>query len=149
MCIAGYCLNFSFNQGYLYASSIRLFAKGSDLLFIAASFWFEERPCAVQTNTVSLDRLCMLFVSCCRLYCFIEHAYAVLHDGNHEALLRGGLNSPYSDTDRMKNVFFNRFSKPHLDRAKAERWANACSRREGFAVASILKVLRRTPTFVH
>ena len=34
----------------------------SDLLFIAVSFWFEESPCAVRTNTASLDRLCMLFV---------------------------------------------------------------------------------------
>ena len=34
----------------------------SDLLFIAASFWFEESPCAVRTNTASLDRLCTCFV---------------------------------------------------------------------------------------
>ena len=34
----------------------------SDLLFIATSFWFEESPCAVRTNTAGLDRLCTLFV---------------------------------------------------------------------------------------
>ena len=38
----------------------------------------------------------------------------------------------------MKNVFFVRFSKLHLDRAKAGRWANAC-RREEFTFASIKK----------
>ena len=43
-------------------------------------------------------------------------------------------NSRYADTDRMKNVFL----KPHLDRAKAGRWANACEL-EGFTVASIKK----------
>ena len=47
-------------------------------------------------------------------------------------------NSRYADTDRMKNVFLIRFSKPHLDRAKAVRWANAC-KLEGFTVASIKK----------
>ena len=34
----------------------------SDLLFIATSFWFEESPCAVRTNTAGLGRLCTLFV---------------------------------------------------------------------------------------
>ena len=43
-----------------------------------------------------------------------------------------------ADTDRMKNVFFIRFSKPHLARAIAEPWANAL-RREDFTVASIKK----------
>ena len=46
--------------------------------------------------------------------------------------------SRYADTDRMKKVFFIRFPKPHLDRAKAERWVNAC-RRDGFTVASVKK----------
>ena len=36
--------------------------------------------------------------------------------------------SRYGHTDRMKKVFFIRFPKPHLDRAKAERWVNACRR---------------------
>ena len=35
-------------------------------------------------------------------------------------------------------MFFIRFPKPHLDRAKAERWVNAC-RRDGFTVASVKK----------
>ena len=35
-------------------------------------------------------------------------------------------NSRYDDTDRTKNVFLIRFLKPHLDRAKSERWAKAC-----------------------
>ena len=34
----------------------------SDLLFIETSFWFEENPCAVRTNTAGLGRLCTLFV---------------------------------------------------------------------------------------
>ena len=45
-------------------------------------------------------------------------------------------NSRYADPDRTKNVFFIRFSKPHMDRAKAERWANACRRED---VASVKK----------
>ena len=66
----------------------------SDLLFIAASFWFEESPCALQTNTASLDRLCALFVLSMLLVVehiptcfFIEYACSMLHDGNGEALL--------------------------------------------------------------
>ena len=47
-------------------------------------------------------------------------------------------NSRYADTDRVKNVFLIPLSKPHLDQAKAGRWANAC-RLEGFTVASIKK----------
>ena len=47
-------------------------------------------------------------------------------------------NYRYADTDWMKNVFLIRFSKTHLDRAKAERRANACIR-EGFTIASIKK----------
>ena len=48
----------------------------SDLLFIAASFWLEESPCAVRTNTAGLGRLCMLFVLSTVLV--VEHMQAVL-----------------------------------------------------------------------
>ena len=47
-------------------------------------------------------------------------------------------NYRYADTDRVKNVFLIPLSKPHLDQAKAGRWANTC-RLEGFTVASIKK----------
>ena len=40
-------------------------------LFIAASFWFKESPCAVRTNTARLGRLCKLFVLSTLLVC--EH----------------------------------------------------------------------------
>ena len=65
----------------------------SDLLFIETSFWFEESPCAVRTNTAGLGRLCTLFVLSTLLVflahacCFIEHSCSVLHDGNDNALL--------------------------------------------------------------
>ena len=48
----------------------------SDLLFIATSFWFEESPCAVRTNTAGLGRLCTLFVLSTLLV--FEHMHAVL-----------------------------------------------------------------------
>ena len=48
----------------------------SDLLFIATSFWFEESPCAVRTNSASLDRLCTLFGFSTLL--IFEHMHAVL-----------------------------------------------------------------------
>ena len=48
----------------------------SDLLFIATSFWFEESPCAVRTNTAGLERLCTLFVLSTLLV--FEHMHAVL-----------------------------------------------------------------------
>ena len=112
----------------------------SDLLFIATSFWFQESPCAVRTNTADLGRLCTLFVLSTLLV--FEHMLAVLSSTlvlcctmvmtNTAAII----NSRYADTDRMKNVFLIRFSKPHLDRAKAGRWANACIF-EGVTVASI------------
>ena len=63
----------------------------SDLLFIATSFWFQESPCAVRTNTAGLGRLCTLFVLSTLLV--FEHMLAVLsstlvlyvlHDGNDE-----------------------------------------------------------------
>ena len=118
----------------------------SDLLFIAASFWFEESPCALQTNTASLDRLCALFVLSTLLV--VEHIPASLLStlvlcctmvtAKHCCYGACRSNSRYADTDLMKNVFFIRFSKPHLARANAEPWANAC-RLEDFTVASIKK----------
>ena len=66
----------------------RAVSQRSDLLFIAASFWFEESPCAVRTNTASLDRLCTLFVLSTLLdfehiHAFlIEYACSMLHNGN-------------------------------------------------------------------
>ena len=118
--------------------------QSPDLLFIATSFWFEESPCAVRTNTAGLGRLCTLFVWSTLLV--FEHMHAVLSSTlvlcrtivttNTAAMS----NSRYADTDRMKNVFLIRFSKPHLDRTKAGRCANAC-RLEGFrpTIASIKK----------
>ena len=94
----------------------------------------------MRTNTAGLGRLCTLFVLSALLV--FEHMHAVLSSTlvlcyamattNTAAMS----NSRYADTDRMKNVFLIRFSKPHFDRAKAGRWANAC-RFEGFTVASI------------
>ena len=116
--------------------------QSPDLLFIATSFWFEESPCAVRTNTAGLGRLCTLFV--CSTLLVFEHTHAVLSSTlvlcctmvtTSTAAMS---NSRYADTDRMKNVFLIRFSKPHLDRTKAGRWANAC-RLEGFTIASIKK----------
>ena len=52
------------------------------------------------------------------------------------------------DTDRMKKVFFIRFPKPHLDRAKAERWVNACRRDDPTAV-SLISERARTGTNGH
>ena len=69
----------------------------SDLLFIDASFWFEESPCAVWTNTARLNRLCSLFVLSTLLVfehmhaVFFEHACSVLHNGNDKALLLLGM----------------------------------------------------------
>ena len=116
--------------------------QSPDLLFIATSFWFEESPCAVRTNTAGLGRLCTLFV--CSTLLVFEHMHAVLSSTlvlcctmvtTSTAAMS---NSRYADTDRMKNVFLIRFSKPHLDRTKAGRRANAC-RLEGFTIASIKK----------
>ena len=91
----------------------------SDLLFIATSFWFEESPCAVRTNTAGLGRLCTLFVLPTLLV--VEHMHAVLSSTlvlcwtmvttNTAAMS----NYRYTDTDRMKNVLLIPFSKPHLD----------------------------------
>ena len=99
--------------------------QSPDLLFIATSFWFEESPCAVRTNTAGLGRLCTLFV--CSTLLVFEHTHAVLSSTlvlcctmvtTSTAAMS---NSRYADTDRMKNVFLIRFSKPHMDRAKAGR----------------------------
>ena len=99
--------------------------QSPDLLFIATSFWFEESPCAVRTNTARLGRLCTLFV--CSTLLVFEHTHAVLSSTlvlcctmvtTSTAAMS---NSRYADTDRMKNVFLIRFSKPHLDRTKAGR----------------------------
>ena len=116
--------------------------QSPDLLFIATSFWFKESPSAVRTNTAGLGRLCTLFV--CSTLLVFEHTHAVLSSTlvlcctmvtKSTAAMS---NSRYADTDRMKNVFLIRFSKPHRDRTKAGRWANAC-RLEGFTIASIKK----------
>ena len=99
--------------------------QSPDLLFIATSFWFEESPSAVRTNTAGLGRLCTLFV--CSTLLVFEHTHAVLSSTlvlcctmvtTSTAAMS---NSRYADTDRMKNVFLVRFSKPHLDRTKAGR----------------------------
>ena len=57
---------------------------------------------------------------------FIEYVCSMLHDGNDKHCCYGACRSNYryADTDWMKNVFFIRFSKPQLDRAIAEPWAN-------------------------
>ena len=77
------------------------------------------------TNTAGLGRLCTLFALSTLLV--FEHMHAVV--SSTLVLCRtivttntaATSNSRYADTDRVKNVFFIRFSKPHLDRAKAER----------------------------
>ena len=81
----------------------------SDLLFIVTSFWFEESPCAVRTNTAGLGRLCTLFVLSILLV--FEHMHAVLSrtlvlcrtmvTTNTAAIS----NSRYADIDRVKNEF--------------------------------------------
>ena len=78
----------------------------SDLIFIAASFWFEESPCAMRTNTAGLGRLCMLFVlstlqflNTCMLF-YRAPLFCVTRW--YGACMS---NSRYADTDRMKNVF--------------------------------------------
>ena len=99
--------------------------QSPDLLFIATSFWFEESPSAVRTNTAGLGRLCTLFVWSTLLV--FEHTHDVLSSmlvlcctmvTTSTAAMS---NSRYADTDRMKNVFLIRFSKPHFDRTKAGR----------------------------
>ena len=99
--------------------------QSPDLLFIATSFWFEESPSAVRTNTAGLGRLCTLFV--CSTLLVFEHTHAVLSSTlvlcctmvtTSTAAMS---NSRYADTGRMKNVFLIRFSKPHLNRTKAGR----------------------------
>ena len=99
--------------------------QSPDLLFIATSFWFKESPSAVRTNTAGLGRLCTLFV--CSTLLVFEHTHAVLSSTlvlcctmvtKSTAAMS---NSRYADTDRMKNVFLIRFSKPHWDRTKAGR----------------------------
>ena len=111
---------------YNYASHCNKAVRQSpDLLFIATSFWFEESPSAVRTNTAGLGRLCTLFV--CSTLLVFEHTHAVLSSTlvlcrtmvttNTAAMS----NYRYADTDLMKNVFLIRFSKPHLDRTKAGR----------------------------
>ena len=99
--------------------------QSPDLLFIATSFWFEESPSAVRTNMAGLGRLCTLFV--CSTLLVLEHTHAVLSSTlvlcctmvtTSTAAMS---NYRYADTDRMKNVFLIRFSKPHLDRTKAGR----------------------------
>ena len=50
--------------------------QSPDLLFIATSFWFEESPSAVRTNTAGLGRLCALFM--CSTLLVFEHTHAVL-----------------------------------------------------------------------
>ena len=87
--------------------------QSPDLLFIATSFWFEENPSAVRTNTAGLGRLCTLFV--CSTLLVFEHTHAVLSSTlvlcctmvtTSTAAMS---NSRYADTDRMKNVFWSDF----------------------------------------
>ena len=59
-----------------FTSSNMAVRQRSDLLFIAASFWFEESPCAVRTNTAGLGRLCTLFAWSTMLV--FEHMHDVL-----------------------------------------------------------------------
>ena len=86
--------------------------QSPDLLFIATSFWFEESPCAVRTNTAGLGRLCTLFV--CSTLLVFEHTHAVLSSTlvlcctmvtTSTAAMS---NSRYADTGRMKEkrVFY-------------------------------------------
>ena len=111
--------------GPSYTHVYKAVRQSPDLLFIATSFWFEESPSAMRTNTAGLGRLCTLFV--CSTLLVFEHTHAVLSSTlvlcctmvtTSTAAMR---NSRYADTDRMKNVFLIRFSKPHLDRTKAGR----------------------------
>ena len=83
--------------------------QSPDLLFIATSFWFEESPTAVRTNTAGLGRLCTLFV--CSTLLVFEHTHAVLSSTlvlcctmvtTSTAAMS---NSRYADTDRMKTCF--------------------------------------------
>ena len=96
----------------------------SDLLFIAASFWFEESPCTVQTNTASLDRLCTLSMLPTLLVFehihafFIEYACSMCTMVTTKQCCYGACRSNYRYAD------LDRFLKSHLDRANVERWAN-------------------------
>ena len=62
------------NRCELHTAVNKAVRQRSDLLFIAASFWFEESPCAVRTNTAGLGRLCTLFVLSTLLV--FEHMHA-------------------------------------------------------------------------
>ena len=83
--------------------------QSPDLLFIATSFWFEESPSAVRTNTAGLGRLCTLFVYSTLLV--FEHTHAVLSSTlvlccTMVTTSTAAMSNPrYADTDRMKNVF--------------------------------------------
>ena len=112
----------------------------SDLLFIATSFWFEESPCAVRTNTAGLGRLCTLFVLSTLLV--FKHMHAVLSSTlvlcrtmvttNTAAIS----NSRYTDTDRVKKRVFDPIFETALGSSQSR--TNAC-RFEGFTAASIKK----------
>ena len=120
----------------------------SDLLFIATSFWFEESPCAVRTNTAGLGRLCTLFVLSTLLVC--EHMHAVLSSTlvrcwtmittNTAAMS----NSRYTDTDRMKTVFWYHFRNRTWIEPKPDD-----GRMPAYLKALPLPLSRRTPTCVH
>ena len=84
--------------------------QSPDLLFIATSFWFEESPSAVRTNTAGLGRLCTLFV--CSTLLVFERTHTVLSSTlvlcctmvtTSTAAMS---NSRYADTDRMKKGWF-------------------------------------------
>ena len=92
-----------------FSASNKAVRQSPDLLFIATSFWFEESPCAVRTNTAGLGRLCTFFV--CSTLLVFEHTHAVLSSTlvlcctivtTSTAAMS---NYRYADTDRMKNVF--------------------------------------------
>ena len=102
----------------------------------------------MRTNTAGLGRLCTLFV--CSTLLVFEHTHAVLSStlvlcrtmvtANTAAMS----NSRYADTDRMKNVFLIRFSKPHLIEPKPDD-----ERMPADWKALPLPLSRRTPTCVH
>ena len=106
----------------------------SDLLFIETSFSL-------------VDRSCTLFVLSTLLV--FEHTHAVLSSTlvlcctmvTTSTAAMG--NSRYADTDRMKNVFLIRFSKPHLDRTKADD-----ERMPADGKALPLPLSRRTPIYM-
>ena len=128
--------------------SNRAVRQRSDLLFIAASFWFKESPCAVRTNTASLDWLCTLFVLSTLLV--FEHIYRgfllstlvlCCPMGTTKHCCYGARRSSYryADTDRMKNVVFNWLKCYIMQMGVGGVWFSGKKRYEGvmFNVISV------------